>query len=224
MSNDWGKRSAELWDTQAHFWDERGSMWDKGPRAQMLTFFYEQIGAGELKILDLGCGPGESTKRMLNKGYHAVGIDQSEEMVKAAKARGIEAYKSSGDTLPFDDETFDALFVCTSLEWSEEPAQIVAEIARVLKPGGKVLAITLGAYAGPRKSAYERLYGKPVIHNMMMPWELLQLLEEHGLRCVDMQGGYSGDLKPSQQVLEQLGDNWMAKAALSFLWGFSCEK
>jgi ubiquinone/menaquinone biosynthesis C-methylase UbiE len=224
MSEEWGKRSAEIWDNQAQFWDERASMWDNGPRAQMLSFFYEQIGDGDLKVLDFGCGPGESTKRMKEKGYQTFGVDQSIEMVNAAKARGLEAYQSDGEKLPFEDETFDAIFVCTSLEWSAEPNKIIAEIARVLKPGGKVLAITLGAYAHPRRTAYERLYGKPVIHNMMMPWELLQLLEDHGLQCVDMKGTYSGENKPPLDVIDQLGDNWMAKAAMSFLWGFSSVK
>lgn len=219
---DWSQRSIQLWDDASPTWDTKNELWTKGPRSEMLQFFFQLNQDKDLKVLDLGCGPGESTRLMKLKGYQAVGVDQSEDMVNAAKKRGIDAVQSQCDPLPFEDEQFDSVFACTSLEWTEQPYKIIKEAQRVLKPKGKLIAVTLGPYARPRKTAYNRLYGEPVIHNMMMPWELLHLLQEHGFSCIDMQGAFGKDI--DSQVIEFLEDNWLAKASLSFLWAFAVEK
>lgn len=220
----WTKLSVDQWNDQAAWWNDMETIWHKGPRAEILNFFFQFIGEQPQTILDLGCGPGVSTKLMKQKGHNPIGTDHSPEMVHNANERGVEAYVCSDNRLPFSKESFDVVFACTSLEWTNEPHKLIKEASRVLKPGGRFVAVTLGPYARPRTSAYERLYGKEVIHNMMMPWELQQLLEEHGFEHKGNFGAYSGKNTPDSNIIDQLGNNWIAKASLSFLFAFATIK
>lgn len=223
-SSNWSKLSVEKWDQQATKWSDMDHIWEEGSRAQILSFFFDFIGKNQQHILDLGCGPGASTKLMKEKGHKTVGTDHSEEMVQKARERGIESKVCSENRLPYSDDSFDVVFACTSLEWTDHPHLLIKEASRVLKQGGKFVAVTLGPYARPRKNAYDRLYGKEVIHNMMMPWELHQLLEEHGFEHNDNFGTYSGKNAPNSDVIQALGDNWVAKSSLSFLYAFATIK
>lgn len=218
---DWGDESARVWDREARRWDEHGDWWDGGPRATMLDFFCRFAGHEAVRVMDLGCGPGESTRRLTERGYDATGVDQSPQMVEAAIRRGARAVVSRCDPLPFGDGSFDAVFACTSLEWSSAPSRVVAEVHRVLRPGGAFVAVTLGPSAGPRQMGYRRLYGEAVVHNMMMPWELHQLCLEHSFTCESMVGGHA---KVPQEVLDALAGDWGLQACLHFMWGFGLRR
>ena len=60
------------------------------------------------RILDLGCGDGQLTKRIANTGALVRGVDASPQMVKAAQARGVAAEEASAEALPYPDGLFDA--------------------------------------------------------------------------------------------------------------------
>lgn len=213
--------SAEFWSGHTEEWEAGAEQdWEAGPRRAMLEFFCRVVPGG--KVLDLGCATGVSTLRMTERGYAAVGVEQVPEMAELAKGRGVEAYVSDCDPLPFADGSFDAVFACTSLEWSDNPAAIVREMARVVKPGGMIVAVTLGPYTRPRQSAFPRLHGEPVPHNMLMPWELLRLLEEAGLTLREQEGLYPPQV-PAEAV-ELLAANWVLQASVAMLYGFAVQK
>lgn len=218
------KKTVEEWDKQAPEWNKWDYLWQHGPRAETLRFFARFAGAPQLDVLDHGCGPGESTRLLKAMGYNAVGVDWSPHMIELAKARGVEAHVSDSQPLPFADNTFDAVFACTSLEWSAEPSRLVGELVRVTKPGGRIVAATLGAFTSPRTVAYPRLHGKPVSHNMMMPWELHRLLQEYGLEILEMNGAYPRNNAIPQEAIQALEGKWMAQAALATLWAFGAIK
>ena len=80
--------------------------------------------AGE-RILDLGCGTGELTLALQQRGCEAVGVDLSPEMVAAAKEKGVDARVMDGHSMAFEDE-FDAVFSNAALHWmSEDPGRVV---------------------------------------------------------------------------------------------------
>ncbi len=98
------------------------------------------------KILEVGCGPGQFVKYLLNKGYQAQGVDLSEEMIHIAKSKVPEGKFQVMDMrkLDFKDKIFDGMMVPYSLIHipSEEIPQTLKGFARVLKPNGYMLIIT----------------------------------------------------------------------------------
>lgn len=92
------------------------------------------------RILDLGCGDGQLTARLANTGAHVVGVDSSAEMVQAARQRRIDATHAPAEKLPFSDHSFDAVFSNAALHWVRGQSEMMAEVHRVLVPGGRFVA------------------------------------------------------------------------------------
>lgn len=110
--------------------------------------FVSELGQGVLdwlaprggeRILDLGCGDGALTQRLLQAGANVVGIDASADMVDAARAAGIDARVADASVLDFGPE-FDAVFSNAALHWMTDPDAVIAGVARALKPGGRFVA------------------------------------------------------------------------------------
>ena len=90
-------------------------------------------------VLDLGCGDGVLTEKLVQAGCHVIGVDSSPHMVEAAQARGISAQVMDATALTFN-EAFDAVFSNAVLHWVKEPEKAVVGIARALKPNGRFVA------------------------------------------------------------------------------------
>ena len=88
------------------------------------------------RILDLGCGDGALTAQIAASGADVVACDASPELLAAAAALGLDTRLADGQALPFDAE-FDAVFTNAALHWMPRPADVVAGVARALKPGGR---------------------------------------------------------------------------------------
>lgn len=88
------------------------------------------------RILDLGCGDGALSLKLLNHGCKVVGVDSSAEMIRAARSLGLDAQVADGQSLPFDNE-FDAVFSNAALHWMKAPEQVIAGVWRALKSGGR---------------------------------------------------------------------------------------
>lgn len=105
------------------------------------------------RLLDVACGPGNFTRELaghLPAGGLAVGLDISEPMLTRAvldnSGQGICYIRGDAKTLPFDDETFDAVCCFGALYLMPEPFRVAHEMVRVLRPGGRVAILT--SYAG----------------------------------------------------------------------------
>jgi len=94
--------------------------------------------AGE-RILDLGCGDGALTQRIADAGAKVTGVDASPDFIEAAIARGLDARLMDGHELTLDAE-FDAVFSNAALHWMTRPRDVLAGVARALKPGGRFVA------------------------------------------------------------------------------------
>jgi trans-aconitate methyltransferase len=88
-------------------------------------------------VLDLGCGDGQLTQRIAATGASVVGLDASAEMASAARSRGIQVTVASAESMPFADRSFDAVFSNAALHWVRNHDAMLAEVCRILKPGGR---------------------------------------------------------------------------------------
>ena len=103
--------------------------------------------AGE-RILDVGCGDGPLTKKLVEMGCKVVGVDASPAMIEAAKAMGLDARVMDGQTLQFEGE-FDAVFSNAALHWMKQADAVIAGVWRALKPGGRFV----GEFGGDGNTA-----------------------------------------------------------------------
>jgi SAM-dependent methyltransferase len=87
-------------------------------------------------ILDLGCGDGVLTEKIVAAGAAVVAVDAAPDMVAAAQARGLDARVMPGQNLAFTGE-FDAVFSNAALHWMRPPEAVLAGVRRGLKPGGR---------------------------------------------------------------------------------------
>ena len=88
------------------------------------------------RILDLGCGDGVLTEKIVAAGAAVIGVDASAAMIEAAQARGLDAHVVDGQALEFDCE-FDAVFSNAALHWMLEPEAVASGVYRALRPGGR---------------------------------------------------------------------------------------
>ena len=97
------------------------------------------------RVLEVGCGPGEAAERIAASGADVEALDISERMVELARSRGVAARVGDVQKLPFEDGVFDAALAAWMLYHVPEVERAIAELARVLRPGGRLVAVTNGA-------------------------------------------------------------------------------
>ena len=143
-------------------------------------------------VLEIGFGTGYCLKRIaesIGQTRKVFGIDISSGMIKIAKKRlekaGIveraELYCGDASTLPFDDNTFDAVFMSFTLELFDTPEipQVLEQIKRVLKPEGRLGIVSMSKENG--ESMFLRLY--EWIHNRWPKYvDCRPIYVEHSLR------------------------------------------
>ena len=120
------------------------SKWDAADYARVGSFVSE-LGQAALdlldpqsgeRILDIGCGEGSLTKKIIDRGATVLGIDNSPEMIAAARANGVDALLLPAEDMQFFAE-FDAAFSNATLHWVLQKEQAARAIYRALKPGGR---------------------------------------------------------------------------------------
>ncbi len=111
----------------------------------------KRIVDAEKPWLEVGVGTGRFAE-MLGIEY---GVDPSPKMIEYAKRRGIEAYVAYGEKLPFEENTFGAVFLIVTICFLDRPRDVLMEIRRVLKLNGKLYVCYI-----PKDSPLGELYTK----------------------------------------------------------------
>ncbi len=113
---------------------------------ERIPFIVASLGAPGKRILDLGCRAGAVTRRY-SDGNQVVGVDVDRVALDAASRLGIETVLADIEQpLPFPDADFDAVVAGELLEHVRFPDNVVAEVARVLRPGGVFVGSVPNAY------------------------------------------------------------------------------
>jgi SAM-dependent methyltransferase len=126
--------------------------------------------ARPVRVLEVGCGWGELAARVAAEtGAEVVAVDVSPRMVELARARGVDARLGDVQELAFADGAFDCAIAAWMLYHVPDLHRGLAELARVLRPGGRLVAITNSAFhlqelrdlvgSGPSPSTFTRENG-----------------------------------------------------------------
>ena len=139
------------WDASAQGWlDHVGEAGDFGRRFVLDAPMLERvIGSGARDSLDVGCGEGRFCRMMQAEGLNCTGLDPTDALLAAARAGDADGMYVTGraEALPFADASFDLVVSYLSLIDIDDEEAAIAEMARVLRPGGRVLVANLQGYA-----------------------------------------------------------------------------
>ena len=159
-------------------------------------------------VLDVATGTGLVAAQLLRRGYRVTGLDQSREMLAVARERladRAEVLEGSAEALPFSDDSFDHLTFTYLLRYVADPGATLAELARVVRPGGVVASLEFGVPEGPARPLWD-LYVQAVL-------PLAGRLLRNGWREVgDFLGGSIREFWERHPLERQLG--WWRAAGL----------
>jgi SAM-dependent methyltransferase len=133
----------DAWETHAGWWqDEFTDGADPEYEEQILPTVTEHLG-GRDRVLDIGCGEGQVARHVVatTGATHVVGVDPSDaQLVVARRRAGGPVYvRGAADALPVPDAAFDAAVACLVFEHITAVDGALAEVARILRPGGVFL-------------------------------------------------------------------------------------
>ncbi len=98
------------------------------------------------RVLDVACGTGLVTRELVRRGCTVAALDQSPDMLAEARRRlpGVRFVQGEAEALPFDDGEFDALTFTYLLRYVDDRAATMRELARVVRPGGRIGMVEFG--------------------------------------------------------------------------------
>jgi SAM-dependent methyltransferase len=151
--------------------------------------------APESRLLHVGCSTGVKSEALRRLGYRVTGIDIEPRHLEAARKRfpELELIEVDAHQLPFGDAAFDVVFSFSTLQMMQNRSRVLAECARVLKPGGRAVFIenmaghllargyrALGRSEGSRRSYRTYDYIAPHDSSVFHPWfEGVELVAFH---------------------------------------------
>ena len=174
-----------------NFWDKNAGRYDRFMQKDATA--YEQMYAllrpvvRHKTVLELATGTGLIAKNIVNSADHIEATDASEEMIIQARRlnRSTRLHFSVQDMfrLPYSDGSFDVVIVANALHIVPEPEKALAEIRRVLKDDGVLIAPTFthadNSFSGKVRAYFMKFAGFP-LHSKWTSGEYLSFLRENG--------------------------------------------
>lgn len=122
----------------------RQSTWDQSTGPDVHDLILEALAEiSPERVLEVGPGKGELAERIVRElPAHVVAVDQSERMVELTRARGVDALVGDIQELPFADSEYDCAVAAWMLYHVPDLDRGLTELARVLRPGGRLVAVT----------------------------------------------------------------------------------
>jgi len=118
-----------------------GAMLSFGQDPRWRRFLVGRIAAPPgARVLDVATGTGLVARRLVGRGYHVTGLDASEPMLRSGPPAGPRV-AGLAERLPFEDGAFDGLTFTYLLRYVDDPSATLAELGRVVRPGGSVASL-----------------------------------------------------------------------------------
>jgi len=185
------------------------------------SLFWQQVFAAELaylqqyltpgdEILSVGCGPASIERSLLQQGFRVTGLDVSLEAF-AGTPDTLRTVVGSAEAMPFPDASFDLVLYIASLQFIEAYRTALEETARVLRPGGRMIALLLN----PDSNFFKERYADPNSYIRHLRHIDLQAIERAMTQFFDVRGEYALGLAGDAIVESQTADT----AALYVLHG-----
>mgnify|MGYP006423143947 FL=1 len=150
------RNNLDIYDAVADQWWSDDIRWVRTLKNLVpgrLSWMDKQFDWADQTVLDLGCAGGFMAEALADRGAHITGIDPAAEAIEAARAHAREADRAIdydvgvGESLPYPDARYDAVVCVDVLEHVQDLGQVLAEVYRVLKPGGHFLFDTINRNA-----------------------------------------------------------------------------
>ncbi len=188
----------DLWRKSADAWIEgQGDAGDQSRKiildpalVRLWEDLYGSTGLAALRIVDIGCGEGRYSRFLASHGASVIGIDPVEAFIDRAKELHPDGnyHVARGENLPVDSESVDLALCYLSLLDIEDQDAVIAEIGRVVKPGGRCVIVAISNMCSStegwvKDSAGNRLY-RPVDDymdrkSMRLSWKGIEIINFH---------------------------------------------
>jgi demethylmenaquinone methyltransferase/2-methoxy-6-polyprenyl-1,4-benzoquinol methylase len=152
----------ELFAPLGPSYDRVGAALSLGQDPRWRRFLVSRLPADGGDVLDVATGTGLVAAELVRRGFRVTGLDQSPEMLSVARARfgdRVELVEASAEALPFSDGSFDHLTFTYLLRYVDDPGATLAELARIVRPGGVVASLEFGVPKGPARPLWELYVG-----------------------------------------------------------------
>lgn len=147
---------AERTAAAARYFEAHADQWDavRGlhvPDAAVEERLLSMLGAGVGRLLDVGTGTGRMIELLRDRAARVTGIDRSPEMLRIARAKldgtaGVDLRQGDVSALPLADAAVDTVIIHQVLHYLPEPGPAIAEAARVIAPGGRLLIVDFASH------------------------------------------------------------------------------
>nr|BAL55764.1 methyltransferase type 11 [uncultured Gammaproteobacteria bacterium] len=145
---------------------------------------------GRNRLLDVGCGNGEFLAAARSAGWEGVGVDFDPKAVETTRSQGIDARLGSLEAQGFENSSFDAITLSHVIEHVHDPKALLAECARLLRPGGMLWIATdnteslvyryFGTYWYSFVPQHLTLFSQSVLRDLLEPMGFDVKLEHRG--------------------------------------------
>jgi demethylmenaquinone methyltransferase / 2-methoxy-6-polyprenyl-1,4-benzoquinol methylase len=154
-------QARELFAPLGPTYDRVGATLSLGQDPRWRRFLVSRLPRGG-HVLDAATGTGLVAAELRRRGFRVTGVDQSPEMLAIAHRRfrgDVTLVQASAQALPLDSESFDHLTVTYLLRYVADPGATLAELARVVRPGGCVASLEFGVPGGFARPPWELYVG-----------------------------------------------------------------
>jgi demethylmenaquinone methyltransferase/2-methoxy-6-polyprenyl-1,4-benzoquinol methylase len=176
------RQALELFAGLPGRYDRVGAIMSFGQDPRWRRAMIEAVGArAGQRVLDVATGTGMVAFGLARRGCQVVGLDQSEDMLEGARAKleaapefqgRVEFIRGQAEQLPFPDGEFDALTFTYLLRYVDDVPATMTELARVVRPGGRIAMLEFAVPEQPALHALWRAhtrFGLPLLGRLVSP-------------------------------------------------------